>query len=317
MNDLTPLNHPPPPVEFQPYPQLAYIDSSMLSTFRSCKRKFYWNYIQQLRPAGESIHLIAGGAFAAGCEAARIRQFRDSPDRQLPIDDLLLAAIPAFAKAWGTYEASEDDAKNYHNTFHALEHYLTEYPPFTDPVQPIIKADGSPTTEFTFAIPLPVRNPAGDPYCFVGRFDLLGKYHDLVVVQDEKTTSALGPYWLRQWDMRGQFIGYVWACRQLGYPVDHVVVRGIAIQKTQHQLVSVPVAYSNIQVDRWYEELLNSLHELNHCYANEFWSYNFGDACSSYGGCGYVDLCKAADPSLFLTNFQRHVWNPVTADASG
>lgn len=296
---------------------LTFIDSSMLSTFRSCRRKFYWNYVLKMKPAGQSVHLVAGGAFAAGLEAARIFQFRDHKQGPAHLDDLCHAAMGAFTQAWTVDHEFEEETKNFHNTFHALETYLAEYPPFTDPVQPFMKPDGSPATEFTFAIPLPVNTLAGTPWMFVGRFDLLGYYGPLMVVQDEKTTSALGPYWLRQWDMRGQFLGYTWACRQLNYPVDHCVVRGIAIQKTQHQFATVPVSYTNTLVDRWYHELLNTLHEINHFLEVNQWSYNFGDACSSYGGCGYTDLCKASDPGLFLNNYELNEWNPVSADQGG
>lgn len=310
---LTPATiNPKPPPE-----TLTYIDSSMLSTFRSCRKKFYWNYVQKMKPAGQSIHLLAGGAFAAGLEHARLYQFRDHKDGPAHLDDLCHAAMQGFIRAWNVDSEYEHETKNFHNTFHALEAYLAEYPPFTDPVQPLMKPDGSPATEFTFAIPLPVNNPAGSPWMFVGRFDLLGYYGPLLVVQDEKTTSALGPYWLRQWDLRGQFLGYTWACRQLGYPVDHCIVRGIAIQKTQHQFASVPVNYTNVLIDRWYATLLDTLHEINHFFEINQWSYNFGDACGSYGGCGYADLCKASDPELFLNNYELNEWNPVTADQGG
>lgn len=299
-------------------PPLTLIDSSIISTFRSCRRKFYWNYVQKFKPLGTSIHLIAGGAFAAGIEAARIEQFKPAnAARQLHTDQLCWAAMAAFAKAWGDYPEMGEEAKNFHNTFHALERYLEEFPPFTDMVQPVIKPDGMPATEFSFAIPLPVNNPAGEPYIFAGRFDLLGRIGDLIVVQDEKTTSALGPSWLRQWDLRGQFLGYTWACRQLGYHVDHCVVRGIAIQKTQHQFLPVPVQYSDHLIERWYEELLNTCHEINYHFEHKLWPYNFADACSSYGGCSFHDLCLSRNPEPWLTNYEHNSWSPIQVDGGG
>jgi hypothetical protein len=307
MNQLTPSINPSPP-------PLTILDSSAISTFRSCKKKFFWSTVQKFKPLGQSIHLVAGGAFAAGVEAARIAQFTTSSGKALTVDELSLAAMPAYAKAWDDFPESGEEAKNFHNTFHALEAYLTEYPPFTDMIQPVIKPDGNPATEFSFAIPLPVNNPAGEPYLFCGRFDLLGKFGDLLVVQDEKTTSALGPSWLRQWDLRGQFIGYVWACRQLGYQIDHCVVRGIAIQKTQHQFATVPVQFPAHLVDRWYEELLYTCHEINHAYSTSRWPYDFADACSSYGGCSFLDLCKSRDPSNWLTNYETNTWSPIHLD---
>jgi hypothetical protein len=312
------MEHQPiPHINEDPEP-LTLIDSSIISTFRSCRKKFYWSYVQKLKPLGQSIHLVAGGAFASGIEAARIAQFNPTnAGRELHIDELSWAAMAAFSKAWGDFPESGEEAKNFHNTFHALESYLTEFPPYRDMVQPVIKPDGLPATEFSFAIPLPVDNPRGEPYLFAGRFDLLGRIGDLIVVQDEKTTSALGPSWMRQWDLRGQFLGYVWACRQLGYAVDHCVVRGIAIQKTQHQFLPVPVQYSQHLVDRWYEELLHTCHEINDHFAAKRWPYNFADACSSYGGCSFHDLCLARSPEPWLSNYESNTWSPISLDGGG
>lgn len=287
----------------------------MLTTYRSCKRRFYHLYVQRIKPIGESIHLIAGGAFAAGLEAARNAQARTK--HPLTADELALAAFPAFTRRWGTFVADETETKNFHNTFHALEAYLAEFHPYHDAIQPVRRTNGDAATEFNFAIPLPVQHPSGDPFIFVGRFDLLGSFNGLPVVVDEKTTSALGPFWLRQWDMRGQFLGYMWACKQLGYAVDHVVVRGIAIQKTQHQFATVPVQYPQTLIDRWYFELLNTLHSIVADFESGYWAYNFGDACSSYGGCSFSDLCRAANPDNWMNNYEPNLWTPVNSDAAG
>jgi len=283
----------------------------MLSTFRSCRKKFEYSYIKKLAPIGESIHLAAGGAFAAACEAARNHQFISSPTKALPVDDLLHAAIGPFMKAWDLYNPGEDETKNHHNVFHAFETYITEYHPFTDPVQPQMFED-KPSTEFTFAIPLPINHPDfNSPFIFVGRFDLLGKFYDLPVILDEKTTSALGPYWLQQWSLRGQFLGYVWACQQLGYSINTAIIRGVALLKTQHNFVSVPVTYPQHLVDRWYIELLETLNEIIHFYKENRFAYNFSDACTSYGGCSFKELCLANDPTPWLSNFQTRIWSPV------
>lgn len=315
------LATPQPTVpRLDPSPEpISLIDSSCIATFRACRRKFYLSTVQKLKPLGQSIHLVAGGAFAAGIEAARIAQFGtpEARARALSLDELCQAAMRGFSRAWGDFPESGDEAKNFHNTFHALERYLEEFPPFTDMVQPVIKPDGLPATEFSFAIPLPVNNLRGEPYLFAGRFDLLGRIGDLVVVQDEKTTSALGPSWTRQWDLRGQFIGYTWACRQLGYPVDHCIIRGVAIQKTQHQFLPVPVQYAQHVIDRWYEELLNTCHEINYCFEHQLWPFNFADACSSYAGCSFAQLCLVRDPEPWLTNYEVNTWSPINLDGGG
>lgn len=287
----------------------VFIDSTMLTTFRSCRMKFYYNFIRHLRPPGKSIHLVAGGAFAAGVDAAR-RVAYTTPN--CDYSTMLEAAAQAFLAEWGDYIAPEGHAKSLHNTFYALERYLHEHPPLTDSIQPVTKSDNTPAVEFSFAIPLDIKHPAtGDPIVFCGRFDMLGMWNDLFTIVDEKTTSALGPTWLDQWKLRGQFLGYCWACQQLGYPVRQVAIRGIGILKTDIKFLTALELYPQYLIDRWVVEAHRTIEEMIHCFQNNYWTHNFGDACSSYGGCTYKELCIAADPEQWVSNFEVRVWNPV------
>ena len=60
----------------------ASIDSSMLNTYRSCKKKFYYNYLLNLHPPGRSVHLVAGAAFADAIDAARKYAYSNGFDVQ-------------------------------------------------------------------------------------------------------------------------------------------------------------------------------------------------------------------------------------------
>lgn len=300
---------------FEPGTLPTYIDSSMLSTFRACRKKFYYNYILNKVPCGESIHLIAGASFAAGCDAARRTQFKSGTIEKLHIEDLLEPAARAFVRQWGTYQAPDGHAKSFVNMLDALCLYLTEFHPFDDVVQPIRDATGKPCSEFSFAIPLAphVLHPTTkEPFIFCGRFDMLGSYHDVPFILDEKTTGALGTYWLQSWDLRGQFMGYCWACEQLGYRVRDAMVRGIAIQKTQTQFLPCPVHYPDHLISKWETALYQSLQQIVWCFTNDQWDHNFADSCSSYGGCPYKTLCLSADPQNFMSNYQERTWSPIT-----
>jgi hypothetical protein len=287
-----------------------YLDSTMIATFRSCRRKFYWQFIRNLVLDGQNIHLTAGGAIAASLDHIRRTQFGHPP---LYVDHLLASALPTFLSAWGDLVVDPDHPKSIHRTIHALEAYITQYHPASDEIQPLERTDGSPTSEFTFAIPLPVLHPSGDPFIYCGRFDLLGRHtiNSRVVIVDEKTTGSLGANWTRQWDLRGQFLGYTWACQQLGFEVYDCIVRGIGMYKTGPQFLSVPVNFPNHLIDRWYQQLLATTAELVWCFENDSWSYDFADACSSYGGCPYVDLCRHREPEPWFSNYTTRTWSPV------
>lgn len=295
---------PEPAVERPKLP--LHIDSSMLASFGSCPRKYYWTYIHNLRPLGTNIHLIAGGAIAAALDAARQAAFG-----QLDYEAQVFAAYKAFSKAWGNAPLSFDEGKSYVNAFDAVELYLRQYPPLQDPIQPLRRKDGRITSEFTFSIPLPIKHPSGDNFIFTGRFDMLGVFNDRLVIVDEKTTGSLGASWVNQWKLRGQFLGYLWACQQLGYKVDTVVVRGIGLLKTQTNFLQAIEQYTPWMIDRWFTETCNKLHALVMAYEHDNWRYSFGDACTSYGGCAYELLCTANEPRDWFTNYQVEVWDPL------
>lgn len=310
------------PEQQLPFP--AFVDSTMLAAFRSCQTKFNYNFLRNLHADGKSIHLVAGGAFAAGLEAARRKVF--TPKALMPEelaalppldqDGMILAAFQAFAKSWGTYSYSLDMQKSFVNTFYALDVYLRDYHPLTDFIQPMFDADGIPRVEFSFAIPLPVKHPVThDPILFTGRFDLLGTWDGVPVVVDEKTTTALGEQWRRQWDMRGQFLGYCWACQQLGYPVTNAVARGTAILKTKVNFMTVPVHFPQHLINRWYDNLIITLHDMIRVWESSIYRMSFGEACNSYGGCPYTMLCTAAEPSRWFNNYTYREWNPLSANS--
>ena len=300
----------------------SYIDSSTLSTWRSCRRKYFYSTLNSLYPTGKSVHLIAGGALAAGMEAARRLVFKRGRDNRPSHDDILQAAYPAFLKEWGDYQTEEGAVKSFENTFGALEAYLIQHPPETDIIQPLIRPDGSPTVEFTFSIPIeegPAHPETGDPFLFVGRFDLLGEYNGLPCVVDEKTTSSIGFAWDAQWDLRGQFMGYIWACQQLGYPVNTAVIRGIGILKRDYKFATSIKQFPQYLIDRWYKQLLLDLDEITAAYINRHtgtedqvnFPYNFADACNAYGGCAFTSLCSAKQPEDFFSSYVKHRWDPL------
>lgn len=299
-----------------PTPQLPiYLDSTMVSTFRSCPKKFFWTFVHNLRAPGSSVHLVAGSAFAAGLEAIRNLQALH-PEEPLHHEILWLEGVRAALRAVEPYDEPESP-KNLHNVLNALEIYLQEYHPFYDEVQPLV-INGKPTTEFSFSIPLNIKHPrTGDPFLYVGRFDMLGVYrsNNLLCVLDDKTTGSLGSYWLKQWDMRGQFLGYLWACQKLGYDVHNVIVRGTGLLKTETNFLSLPLSYPQHLIERWEAELYNTIELICHYHEKDYYPYNFADACSAFGGCPMQQLCQAQEPENWLNNYKVEVWNPVTEDA--
>lgn len=313
------------------------IDATMMSAYRSCPRKFFNEFIYGLRPPGLSIDLHAGGCFASAIENIR----HDIHLNGASYHDACLRAQMAFEIQWGDFEipTHKDTAKTKDRIWEAVvggentdsRGYFEEYPPLTDHIQPYV-ANGRPTIEFTFAVPLepavhsaqghdgtafPLHPVSGEPFMYSGRLDMLG--HDtrsgLIVGEDDKTQGT-GFYgnWSEKWDLRSQFIGYTWAMQQLGINCEHIAVRGIGILKTKFHHAEIIKPYSNFLRARWHEQLRRDLWRLVDSWNTGYWDYNLAESCTNYGNCMFLQACQSPNEELWLNNFEVRRWNPLAVD---
>jgi hypothetical protein len=312
------------------FPLPSYIDSTMLTCFRSCPQKWSLEFGRGFRPEGISIDLHAGGCFANALEEVYRRIHLHKND---------FATAMAFGHArfltdWGDFEIPEykKTAKTMDRMWEAIagdgtdkgKGYFEVYSPLTDHVQPYFDSNGKPTFEYTFSIPLepcgklndgtnfPLHPTTGEPFLYVGRFDMLGMLGGRPVVRDEKTTGgSIGQSWASQWPLRNQFIGYTWACRQCGIDLDTVVVRGIAIQKTQIVHAEAIVPYSDFLRQRWLDQLRRDMWRLVRCWESDYFDFNLGDACTAYGNCLFLNVCQSPNIDTWANDFVVRHWNPL------
>ncbi len=323
-----------------------YIDSSMRSTFASCPQKFYKEYICRISRKAFSPDLHAGAAFAAAMEATRRKLFgliTEEPPAGFTLTAFNEAAVECGVAAlmayYGDYEpppspTGKPHIKSLSNMCTAFLDYWQHYSPATDELIPYRNADGSAAIEYTFATPLPILHPeTNEPLIFCGRFDMLGHYRNYPearYVVDEKTTKVLGPMWATKWGMRGQFIGYCWACREAGLPAVGAIVRGIGILQTEIKHAQAIITIPNWQIDRWYGQLLNNVEKMVQLWQimrqqekppsfedivpADVWDYSYADACESYNGCPYMELCTTDNPANWLIDYEERLWNPLQRD---
>lgn len=295
-----------------------HIDSTMMVSFRACPRKFYHEHVLGIRPAGLSIDLHAGGVLAKSLETF----YRKVHEDKLPTSEAMTHAYSTFSDTWGDFprEPLNDSPKSFDRMFEALADYVATYPPLTDHVQPYRDESGKATYEFSFGIPLegagfPL-HPSGDPFIYCGRFDMLGVYQNRPCVRDEKTSKYAGATWADQWNLRNQFMGYIWACQHYGIDVETVVVRGIIIQKKEIKQLEAIKIFPRHMIDRWYFQLLQDVNRLRDAWDKGYFDYNYGDTCSSYGGCAYQSLCSDKNPWYEDPRFAVCRWNPLTHESS-
>ena len=285
------------------------IDSTILSAFRSCPQKFFRQYVQHWKATQQSVHLIAGGAFASGIEAARNAFYVQGGNAE----DAEGAGLSALIKHYGDFECPADSAKSLERMCGALEFYFSQYPLGADGADPIILASGRRGIEFSFAEPLDIKHPVtGDPLLYTGRSDMIAERAGGIYGYDEKTTSSLGASWGRQWEMRAQFTGYFWASLRQGIRLNGFIVRGVSILKTKYDTLEVPTYRSEYEIDRWESQTLRDIKRMIQCWEEGYWDYSLDGACNEYGGCTFTQVCKSANPEEWLqTQFAKRVWDPL------
>jgi hypothetical protein len=259
---------------------------------------------------------------AKACEVARVAHYRDGATPA----DAVEAGSMAIMLEWGTAEF-DHEVKTLEHCIEAFELYMTEaYPLGNDTIVPYqIGATGDPIVEHSFAIPLDIPHPVtGDAILYSGRHDMVavlaGAYGkepwtaDQVWCVDEKTTGQMGATWANQWRLRGQFIGYTWALRQLGIPATGTLVRGICIYKVRKPAFQEAyMQVSDLLIDRWYRQINNDILSMVECWKAGYWDFNYGNACGEYGGCGQIKLCELDDPEPYIrANYVERRWDPIT-----
>lgn len=297
---MTSLSRPPFP---------SVIDSSLVAAFRSCPQKSLLEYFLHWKPQGQSVHLHAGAAYAAGLEAARNAYYVEGAHP----DDAVAAGLSRLLTAYGDFECPPESAKSAERTAGALEFYFSAYPLGSDPAVPITLPSGKRGIEFSFAEPLDMLHPeSGDPLLYCGRLDMLVSFEGMQLGEDDKTTSQLGASWPKQWDLRSQFTSYVWGAGRQGIKLDGFLVRGVSILKTKYDTLQAITYRPQWQLDRWYEQLLRDLRRMQQAWEEGYFDYNLDHACTEYGGCPFRQACQMKDPTpLLKMQFERRRWDPL------
>jgi hypothetical protein len=112
--------------------------------------------------------------------------------------------------------------------------------------------------------------------------------------------------------MRSQFTGYIWAARQQGIKANGAIVRGVSILKTKYDTLEVLTNRSDYEIERWNKQICRDIERAKVMWEEGYWDYNMDGACTEYGGCSFVQICKSSNPEEWLpVSFAQKVWDPL------
>lgn len=317
------------------------VDSTMMGAFRACEQRFAWShgFGLALRSAGRSADLVAGGAFAAGREAAYRVLYSNTPASTM--HNAVAAAREAFTAEWGDFTIPPEvrSFKTFERTWKCLMSYLDEYSPPRDTVTPHFSLPGGASPfEWSFAVPLteettgmkdwPEHPVSGDPFIYGGRLDevALLSHNGATAVLDDKTTAAFKGTWAKGLALRAQFIGYTWSIRKLVDPLcSTVIARQTAIRAgddnkshgdaARHREVILEVP--DYMITKWLETTRETLHAVTRAWTRGTWRADLGDACTAWNRlCEFAPLCMSAAPQQRAEeDYETRRWNPLERGA--
>ena len=306
----------------------AVLDATMFKSYKRCPRQFFHAHVEGKRLGGEdeSVHLLAGRAFAKGLEAARGWFYSKSNDTTDSFHAIEMG-LQALIDCYGPDRPAE--AKNLSRLEEAFRAYFVRWPLSID--SGIVPELDGVESSFTFPIPGLAHPDTGEPMLYAGRRDMVGIDKDNVNpfdecaeslwMVDEKTGGYIKEGWQYAYELDWQFLGYMYHERFiLKRPVEGVVIRKINLVRkvfdAKGDLAQARITFSDEVLKDWYHQMTETALEIEATYRLRRTNGNFhpntfpqvfGDACNAFGrGCDFKPLCRHTTPP----QYKIHRWDP-------
>lgn len=293
-------------------------DSTSLSTFVTCPRKYLYSILQGWTAELRSVHLEFGGHYAKALE--RFHKLRadgktyDDAVRQvvhlLLIETWEYETEPSGEGGTGQPVDWMHNTKTRDTLVRSVVWYLDQFK--NDPMQTVILPDGRAAVEYSFTIEL------SPEYVYCGHIDRLVTYGEDkdVYVQDQKTSgTTITPRYFEAYTPDIQMTGYTLAgCIIFNIPVKGVIIDAAQIAVGFTRFERGMVSRSSAQLEEFREEVLHYIDEAKRCHESNYYPMR-RTSCSNYGGCEFRRVCSAAPAlreKLLEANFKkRKRWDPL------
>ena len=282
------------PYQF-PFPET--FDNTMLSTFCTCHRKFYW-FSRRVFTSEEPAYFAFGRAFGAGVNAWHEGQGKHKEEYRET--QMMLAA----RKEWNKSEPVEEYGDN---TWDNLSGLLSLYAKIYGPEERWTPAYATGELGFTFPIP-------GTPWSYGGSMDqpIVWEGYGLMLREDKTTGGYITPAYMAQWDYASQVTGYLWAFSVLRGEVPFGALINVASKRKRKdeslRFGRRIVEHSEWLLSEFIEDTIKIIREIERCYdANSFPMTGMRDPINCTGGMGrsaciYKDLCLLETPPDEITD---------------
>lgn len=317
------------------HPTHTITDSTKLSCYDGCPRRYFFEYVLGWHPEGANIHLTFGQAVHIAKEVMRWLYLRDGGYKPEHVDKAMEIFEAEYRKHWSIEDDALNSPKNPECLRWALERYIEQYK--LDRFTPL-------HTEVPGIIPL----DANGEHWMHFRIDAIVIDHnenDMVVFMDDKTTTCekiRKPGWAKGWRRTIQFILYnhvgrcLYGDRFWGVKVDGIgLSRKPRLKKDgdvyasdvdkQPELQRANVRFAGPVFEKQFQTVFSKLLALQSDFRileldapDGIMMRAFEERLSQYdcGWCPFLDFCDVRNNPLAHSleppvGFTREFWNPA------
>jgi hypothetical protein len=278
-------------------------DSTSLTLFKECPRKYYYSIAQGYATREQSVHLTFGIYLHKYYERYHYHRAADFSH-----EDALHMVVTQAMKETGDFK-SDDKYKNRETLIRTIVWYLEEFK--DDPARTVILHNGKPAVELSFRFEI----PEAPDFLYCGHMDRIAEFGGQRFVFDYKSTKrALYNEYFAQFTPHNQMTGYT-----LGGKITfHEPVEGVIIDAAQ-----VGVNFSRFSrgtaprdegtLEEWLTQTAYWV-KLAASYAEaDFWPLN-ESSCDKYFGCPFRPVCSKSprQREVWLkADYVHRLWDPL------
>lgn len=301
------------------------MDYSSLSTYLTCPRKFFFQYILSLRSSGPpSIDLLFGSCWHLGQECAYL-YLKSHPEAS--VTDMTDVATRGFHALWdrdaapyfdpdATFPKSPNRARDMYYKYYSL--FLSQ-----DKECKILGVEEPFTLYISDSVPV-----------YIGRMDLIMERDSHLEIHEHKTSKMSSPIMFTGYDASLQTEGYLTVGHIYYDALPRIMYNQALCQKTKVDHTRYPITKPKHAIDRFLSDYTHYtqriLDELstweNWMTEGDIYSKralmpcfhrNAGYACTMYfRPCPYLDLCQMRNnPCTFGESvpegYTIHEWSPA------
>ena len=313
------------PVVPQPQPEeifdttTPHLDNTKRHSFVECRRKYYYQYVMNLKTHFGSTALRYGSTWHAGMEAfyQHIKDFGWTRD-----GGAFEKGVINMKKEWDEITEKETFYTDYRTLENCMQSFLQYMNHYAHDEGMLVVTD----TEMPFKVNMECENeleeklfPGLIPFHFTGKIDLEIELSGRRWIKEHKTTGQPLSTQVNRLNRSAQVMGYTYAKQRQGevkgeqldgalISVHHLSARKSTAKGNEGnygapkiEFERVPQLFSDNDIKQWRLTFLSVALDIQREKERNLYPMNH-DACFNYGSCAYLGICEQC-PSIDKIRF--------------